>query len=198
MQRAPPDNDPLRIPAPSSEAALHSAQVLAHIRRSIDEAGGWISLADYVSAALYAPGLGYYVAGARKFGADGDFVTAPELSSLFGKALAAQVEEVLAQVPGDVHRARSGQRENGRRRARSARRARCVAAALPDAGSEPRASRAPAPDAATRARRSCSRAWIGSMRCRSAGAACCSPTRCSTPSPRTSWRAPTGSGSSAG
>src|SRR4030095_14958309 len=49
-----------------------------------------------------APGLGYYVAGARKFGAGGDFVTAPELSSLFGRALAAQVEEVLAHAPGDV------------------------------------------------------------------------------------------------
>ncbi|MEP6942374.1 MAG: SAM-dependent methyltransferase [Betaproteobacteria bacterium] len=102
MQRAPPANDLSRIPAPSSEAALHSAQVLAHIRRSIEAAGGWIPLADYVNEALYAPGLGYYVAGARKFGADGDFVTAPELTSLFGKAVAAQVEEVLAQVPGDV------------------------------------------------------------------------------------------------
>jgi len=102
MQRAPPDNDPFRIPAPSPEAALHSEQVLAHIRRSINEAGGWISLADYINAALYAPGLGYYVAGAHKFGAGGDFVTAPELSSLFCQALAAQVEEVLALVPGDV------------------------------------------------------------------------------------------------
>ncbi len=112
MQRAPPDNDPFRIPPPSSEAALHSAQVLAHIRRSIDEAGGWISLADYVNAALYAPGLGYYVAGARKFGADGDFVTAPELSSLFGRALAAQVERSARAGPG--RRASSSARAAGK------------------------------------------------------------------------------------
>ena len=62
-------------------------------------ADGWISFADYMGAALYAPGLGYYVAGARKFGADADFVTAPELTPLFGRALAAQAAEVLAQVP---------------------------------------------------------------------------------------------------
>ena len=51
---------------------------------------------------LYAPGLGYYVSGTRKFGTDGDFVTAPELTSLFGGALAAQVAEVLGRTQGDV------------------------------------------------------------------------------------------------
>ena len=45
---------------------------------------------------LYAPGLGYYVAGARKFGAAGDFVTAPEMTPLFARALAAQVAAILA------------------------------------------------------------------------------------------------------
>jgi SAM-dependent MidA family methyltransferase len=52
--------------------------------------------------ALYAPGLGYYAAGARKFGAEGDFVTAPEISPLFAKCLAMQARGVLAQVGGDV------------------------------------------------------------------------------------------------
>ncbi len=52
--------------------------------------------------ALYAPGLGYYAAGARKFGAAGDFVTAPEISPLFGRCLARQIAEVLAETGGEV------------------------------------------------------------------------------------------------
>jgi SAM-dependent MidA family methyltransferase len=52
--------------------------------------------------ALYAPGLGYYAAGARKFGPAGDFVTAPEISSLFGQCLAGQIAEVLAHTGGDI------------------------------------------------------------------------------------------------
>ncbi len=46
--------------------------------------------------ALYAPGLGYYTAGAHKFGEAGDFITAPELSPLFGRTLARQVAEIIA------------------------------------------------------------------------------------------------------
>ena len=76
------------LPAPDSEAAAHSAVLLAHIRERIALAGGWISFADYMALCLYAPALGYYMAGARKLGADGDFITAPELSPLFGQCLA--------------------------------------------------------------------------------------------------------------
>jgi SAM-dependent MidA family methyltransferase len=76
------------LPAPDSEAAEHSTVLLAHIRERIAQAGGWISFADYMALCLYAPALGYYMAGARKLGADGDFITAPELSPLFGQCLA--------------------------------------------------------------------------------------------------------------
>lgn len=72
------------------------------LRKAINQAGGWISFARFMELALYAPGLGYYAAGARKFGPDGDFVTAPEISSLFGQCLARTVAEVLAQTGGDV------------------------------------------------------------------------------------------------
>lgn len=102
MPRSPLGADPRALPAPSADARAHGERVAAHIARRISDAGGWISFADYMDAALYAPELGYYVAGARKFGSDGDFVTAPEMSALFGRALAAQVAEVIAQVPGDV------------------------------------------------------------------------------------------------
>jgi SAM-dependent MidA family methyltransferase len=51
---------------------------------------------------LYAPGLGYYSAGATKFGDAGDFVTAPEVSSLFSRCLARQAAEVLAETGGSI------------------------------------------------------------------------------------------------
>ncbi|HUL66136.1 MAG TPA: SAM-dependent methyltransferase [Burkholderiaceae bacterium] len=89
------------LPPPSAEAADHSDRVRRHIADRIDAAGGWIGFDRYMDLALYAPGLGYYTAGARKIGdslAGGDFVTAPEISPLFGRALARQVAEVLAQV----------------------------------------------------------------------------------------------------
>jgi SAM-dependent MidA family methyltransferase len=81
------------LPAPSQEAVQHAAKLAMHLRTLIAESGGQrgegsISFADFMRAALYAPGLGYYTAGATKLGIGGDFVTAPELSSLFGAALA--------------------------------------------------------------------------------------------------------------
>lgn len=90
------------LPTPEPAAAAHSARVAAHIRAAIRDAGGWISFARYMELALYAPGLGYYAAGATKFGFAGDFTTAPELSTLFGRTLARQVRQVLDETGGDV------------------------------------------------------------------------------------------------
>jgi SAM-dependent MidA family methyltransferase len=67
--------------------------VLSLIRKEIEAGGGWISFARYMELALHAPGLGYYAGGAHKFGAQGDFVTAPELGRLFGRTLARQLRE---------------------------------------------------------------------------------------------------------
>jgi SAM-dependent MidA family methyltransferase len=74
--------------------------MLAAIRADLEASGGWISFARYMDLALHAPGAGYYAGGARKFGAAGDFVTAPELGGLFGRTLARQLREVLA--PGEA------------------------------------------------------------------------------------------------
>ena len=70
----------------------------ARIRAEVAAAGGWISFARYMELALHAPGVGYYARGARQFGAAGDFVTAPELGSLFGRTLARQ----LQALPGPI------------------------------------------------------------------------------------------------
>ncbi len=91
---------PLGLPALSPDEELHSRRVAEAIRAAIEAAGGWIPFSSFMRLALYAPGLGYYSAGARKFGADGDFVTAPELTPLFARCLAAQVAEVLARTGG--------------------------------------------------------------------------------------------------
>lgn len=87
---------PTTLPTPTPEAAQHSAQLAGFIRRDIAAQGGWISFARYMELALYTPGQGYYTAGAHKFGAAGDFVTAPELSSLFGRTLSRQAAEIMA------------------------------------------------------------------------------------------------------
>jgi SAM-dependent MidA family methyltransferase len=84
------------LPEPDAAARDHSARVAAAVRADIEAAGGWVPFARYMQQVLYAPGLGYYVAGARKFGAAGDFITAPELTPLFARALAVQVEPILA------------------------------------------------------------------------------------------------------
>lgn len=100
QQVAQAEADLARLPEPDAAAVAHSAQLLAHIRAQIDAGGGSLSFARFMELALYAPGLGYYVAGARKFGAAGDFVTAPEISPLFGRCLAHSCADALAALGG--------------------------------------------------------------------------------------------------
>ncbi len=83
------------LPTPSADALAHSEKLIALIRSEIAASAGWIPFARYMELALYAPGLGYYTAGARKLGREGDFITAPEMTPLFGQTLARQVAQVL-------------------------------------------------------------------------------------------------------
>jgi SAM-dependent MidA family methyltransferase len=66
-----------------------------HIAERIAGAGGWLGFDEFMRAALYAPGLGYYSAGSHKIGAAGDFITAPELATLFADSMAVQCAQVL-------------------------------------------------------------------------------------------------------
>src|SRR5689334_14777128 len=84
------------LPLPDADARAHSERLKFRVREEIDRSGGWIPFARYMDLALYAPGLGYYAAGATKLGAAGDFVTAPEMTPLFGRALSTQVAAILA------------------------------------------------------------------------------------------------------
>lgn len=84
------------FPQPEAEALAHSRRLAALIATEIRASGGWLSFARFMERALYTPGLGYYSGGAHKFGPAGDFVTAPEISPLFGRALAAQIVEIMA------------------------------------------------------------------------------------------------------
>jgi SAM-dependent MidA family methyltransferase len=91
---------PLELAPLSADERAHEARVIAVIRAALAQAGGWLSFARYMDLALYAPGLGYYVAGAHKLGTGGDFVTAPELSPVFAHCLAGEVGAVLAALGG--------------------------------------------------------------------------------------------------
>lgn len=86
-----------KLPQPEPAALEHGARVAEHLGRMLDEAGGAIPFVEYMDAALYAPGLGYYSAGSHKLGEGGDFVTAPEISPLFARCLAHQYAQLHAE-----------------------------------------------------------------------------------------------------
>ena len=95
-------NDPFRpngLPAPSPEAAAHGRRAAQVLRRRI-ETHGSIPFSEYMEVCLNAPGLGYYTAGCANFGPEGDFVTAPEISPLFGRSVARAFEAVLGHLDG--------------------------------------------------------------------------------------------------
>ena len=91
---------PSELPSPDTQALAASRALLERIAAELRGAGNWISFARYMEMALHEPGLGYYSSGARKLGAGGDFVTAPELSALFGRTLARQIAQLIQ--PGEA------------------------------------------------------------------------------------------------
>jgi SAM-dependent MidA family methyltransferase len=93
-----PTPSSLTLPAPSDAALEVSRALTQRIHEEIEACGGWIDFSRYMELALYAPGLGYYSAGSTKLGATGDFVTAPELGSALGRALAITLSAELASL----------------------------------------------------------------------------------------------------
>lgn len=90
------------LPNPSATALAHSDRVREAVLERIAAGDGFLSFADYMAVVLYAPGLGYYSAGARKFGSEGDFITAPELGPAFAQCMARFAGATLAELDGGV------------------------------------------------------------------------------------------------
>ena len=78
--------------------AAHAGAVDAHLRGCVMQAQGFLPFDAFMHEALYAPGLGYYVAGLAKIGGGGDFITAPEISPLYGRVIARTIVPVLAEL----------------------------------------------------------------------------------------------------
>ena len=96
------DSAPISLPEPDAVALEHSERLKALLTSRMDAAEKALSFAEFMAQVLYEPGLGYYMAGAAKFGASGDFITAPEVSPLFGASMGVQARQVLAEIGGGV------------------------------------------------------------------------------------------------
>jgi SAM-dependent MidA family methyltransferase len=92
----------MSLPAPDSDALAASQALQQHIADDIERHGGAIAFSRFMELALYAPRLGYYSGGAAKLGAAGDFTTAPEISPLFGAALARAAAAIIAQSAPNI------------------------------------------------------------------------------------------------
>lgn len=86
------------LPEPDEAAIKRSRDLCASIIKACEAHGGSIAFSDYMQMALYQPGMGYYSGGLQKFGSAGDFITAPEVSSLFSQCVARQAAQVLAEL----------------------------------------------------------------------------------------------------
>ncbi|HYA65779.1 MAG TPA: SAM-dependent methyltransferase [Burkholderiaceae bacterium] len=90
------------LPRPDAWEQARSDELKERICARIARSGDWLAFADYMQMALYEPALGYYAASSEKFGARGDFVTAPEMSPLFAQAIAQQLVEVFGPLRGQI------------------------------------------------------------------------------------------------
>jgi SAM-dependent MidA family methyltransferase len=88
------------MPEPDAAQRLHEQAVVAALDARLAAAGGWLGFDAYFAQLMYAPGLGYYSAGATKLGPAGDFTTAPERSPLFGACVARACAPLLADHGG--------------------------------------------------------------------------------------------------
>lgn len=89
-----------QLPEPAADAQTRSLLLIERVQQAITEHGGRLPFDKYMEMVLYQPGLGYYMSGSAKFGPGGDFITSPEISSLFAQCLARQCRQVLKLLGG--------------------------------------------------------------------------------------------------
>ena len=92
-----------QLPLPSPDAQASSAHLTKLIKNEIGQHQNWIPFSRFMELSLYTPQYGYYSGGSHKIGTDGDFITAPTLSPLFGQTLAKQLDELLPQTAGNIY-----------------------------------------------------------------------------------------------
>ena len=91
------------LPLPSPAAQASSSKLFEIITQEIKAQNNWIPFSRFMELALYTPEYGYYTGGSHKIGTDGDFITAPTLTPLFGQTLARQLAELLPQTAGNIY-----------------------------------------------------------------------------------------------
>jgi len=92
----------MSLPTPDHDALAASHALQQRIADEIEQSGGQIAFSRFMELALYAPRLGYYSGGAAKLGAEGDFITAPEMTPLFGATVARVAAAIIAQSAPDI------------------------------------------------------------------------------------------------
>ncbi len=95
-------NNSVELPRPEPVAVQQSQELIRLLQDTISQHHGMLPFDEYMACVLYTPGLGYYSGGSRKFGEAGDFVTAPEISSLYSRCLARQCADLLATLTNPV------------------------------------------------------------------------------------------------
>lgn len=90
---------PVGMPDLAPDVLAHGEKLVDGLKTLLDKNANWISFADYMKFCLYDPTLGYYSSGLQKFGGDGDFITAPEVSPLFGVCMAEAISALLKKHP---------------------------------------------------------------------------------------------------
>ena len=92
------------LPEPDPVSVERSVCLIEKIRSACEASGGWIPFSVFMEMALYEPMLGYYSGGLQKFGEQGDFITSPEVSPLFGQCVARQTAEILLNIDDENDR----------------------------------------------------------------------------------------------